>query len=102
MLSRGYLVGEIIDLDLDRLHRLHILVKRDIVKVKVELEIPDESGEYKTSAYKFLEATAKQKIGTIHNFVNYLEENSGEKLSQTLVHEYMDGLHKLGTLHAWV
>jgi hypothetical protein len=53
---------EAIILDLDTLQSIHQYIKKEIVKVKIELEIPNKEGEFSTSIKNYIEPIAKPKF----------------------------------------
>ncbi|HGZ6668538.1 TPA: SMEK domain-containing protein, partial [Vibrio parahaemolyticus] len=61
-----------ISLPLDHLHRIHDLIKRNLAKVTVELEIPDEDGNFSTSIDSYVEKLPKPQLSdfkTLHDFI---------------------------------
>ncbi|KHL64686.1 MULTISPECIES: SMEK domain-containing protein [Xanthomonas] len=60
-----------IDLEIDRLADLHRLVRRNSAKVRVELEIPDENGDYPTNGYDQWEPRIEPAIGNGAAFVEF-------------------------------
>lgn len=50
------------DLQIDRLQSLFELIRRETAKIKVELEIPDEDGQYPTTMFDYVEAIAVAKL----------------------------------------
>lgn len=79
-----------IDLKIDSLQELHSLMKKNIAKISIELEIPDEQGNYKTTLFDKLEATAKPKIGDLKNILEYEKCQSGEDTTE----EFRNDLEK--------
>lgn len=61
-------------LEFERLQALHRLVRMSAARLRVELEIPDEEGNYPTSGYDLWERRAEPKFGTGEAFIRYLEE----------------------------
>ncbi|BCV50338.1 SMEK domain-containing protein [Shewanella algae] len=57
-----------ISLPLDRLQALHDLVRRNLTRVRIELEIPDEDGNFATSIDSYIEKLPKP---TLSNFKKY-------------------------------
>ena len=53
---------EITSLDIDTLLSLKSYIEKESAKVKIELEIPDETGNYQTSMFNYLESIPKENI----------------------------------------
>ncbi|MEA5550242.1 SMEK domain-containing protein [Anabaena cylindrica UHCC 0172] len=51
-----------IELPLDKLQAIHQYIKQEIVRVKIELEIPNQEGEFATNIKNYIEAIAKPKF----------------------------------------
>ncbi|WP_423203932.1 SMEK domain-containing protein [Pseudomonas kribbensis] len=83
----GDLIRKAFDLDLPQLQRLHKLVRSEVARLKVELEIPDEDGKYPTSGYDMWEASPQKKIGDGVQFSTFLTDERlvpTEELKQTV------------------
>ncbi len=48
-----------IELPLDKLQAIHQYIKQEVVRVKIELEIPNQEGEFSTSIKNYVEPIAK-------------------------------------------
>lgn len=72
----GDLVRKAFDLDLAELQRLHKLVRSEVARLKVELEIPDEDGKYPTSGYDMWEVRPKKKVGDGTQFSAFLTDEN--------------------------
>lgn len=59
------------DLPIDRLQALFDLVRRETAKVKVELEIPDDEGNYPTSITDYVEARVEAKLTDFKTFCGW-------------------------------
>ncbi|MGM3306548.1 SMEK domain-containing protein [Anabaena sp. WFMT] len=53
---------KVIDLPLDRLQSIHQYIKQEVVRVKIELEIPNQEGEFATSIKNYIEVIGKPKF----------------------------------------
>lgn len=51
-----------IELPLDTLQCIHKYIKQEVVRVKIELEIPNQEGEFATSIKNYIEPIAKPKF----------------------------------------
>ncbi|MBD2694645.1 SMEK domain-containing protein [Anabaena catenula] len=51
-----------IELPLDTLQSIHKYIKQEVVRVKIELEIPNQEGEFATNIKNYIEAIAKPKF----------------------------------------
>lgn len=65
------LARKTISLEPEPLQELHKLIRAGTLKLKVELEIPDESGKFKTNSYDKWEVRAKPKYGDGKAFAEY-------------------------------
>ncbi|MBM5458654.1 SMEK domain-containing protein [Pseudomonas sp. P66] len=61
-----------VSLPIERLQSLHELVRKEMARVKVELQIPNEDGEYATSGYTQWEPILKPKAGSGNHFNDWL------------------------------
>lgn len=62
---------KVMHLELDKLQRLSELISKEVARVTIELEIPDENGNYQTSLDKFIEKIPKERfngISAYHDF----------------------------------
>lgn len=66
------------DLQIDDLQSLYNLVRSNSVRLKIELEVPDENGTYPTSGYEMWEQRAKPKVGDGAAFAQFVEEKGGD------------------------
>jgi hypothetical protein len=78
------------DLKIDELQALYNLVKSNSARIKIELEVPDENGNYLTSGFDMWELRTKQKIGDGSAFMKKCVVES------TQLDEIQKGLRKLG------
>jgi hypothetical protein len=85
---------KILDLELDKLQELYDLIKKNVVKVRIELEIPNDQGEYPTNIYSHVEALVKPQLGTIKHFIDYIETLSGP-LDNNVIQKYEKSFKKL-------
>ncbi len=51
-----------IELPLDSLQSIHQYIKKEVVRVKIELEIPNQEGEFSTIIKNYIEPIAKPKL----------------------------------------
>nr|WP_313658334.1 SMEK domain-containing protein [Achromobacter ruhlandii] len=72
------LARKTMDLGLEDLERLHKFTRASIARVKIDLEIPDEEGNFPTSTYAHWEARAKARVGSGKAFRDYLVSGGGE------------------------
>lgn len=78
-----------VSLPIERLQMLHELVRKEMVRVKIELQIPNEDGEYETSGYTQWECIPVPKVGSGTNFIDWLAADGitpadPEKLEESL------------------
>lgn len=90
------LARKAIALEIDKLESLHRLVRANVAKVRVELEIPDESGRYPTSGYDQWEARIKPSVGDGWPFAQFSAEQAGVDTDDVDHAEIAKGLKLLG------
>ena len=73
-----YLAREVVALKIEALESVHRIVRKESIKLLVELEVPDEQGQYASNNYDKWEHPAKPKISAGEAFVAYLVENQIE------------------------
>lgn len=71
---------EIASLDIDTLLILKNYIEKESAKVKIELEIPDETGNYQTSMFNYLENIPKENIENYIHTLGY--ENFDEEIDK--------------------
>lgn len=67
-------------LDIDDLQRLHAYINQEAVRVRVELEVPDNDGVFPTNAYDKWEKQVDPKVGNGKAFVRFVTKVKGEPL----------------------
>ncbi len=67
-------------LDIETLQELYTYINKEAVRVRVELEVPDQQGKYPTDGYAQWEVQAKPKIGNGDSFVRFASKVRGEPL----------------------
>jgi hypothetical protein len=60
-----------ISLPLDRLQALYDLIRRDLTRVRIELEIPDEDGNFATSIDAYIEGIPKPQLSDFKKYHQY-------------------------------
>ena len=85
----------VVDLDIDRLQKVHEIVRKESARVRVELELPDEKGNYPTSGYDKWEQTAKPKLTQGEAFIAHQVELGGEQLADKEIIAIGAGLAEL-------
>lgn len=60
-----------ISLPLDRLQTLYDLIRRDLTRVRIELEIPDEDGNFATSIDAYIEGIPKPQLSDFNKYHQY-------------------------------
>lgn len=73
------LARKAVALEITELQRLHTLVSRNSARIRIELELPDEEGNFKTTGFDKWEALLKPKLGNGDLFRKYCE-----KIGQTM------------------
>jgi SMEK domain len=67
------LARKAIDLEIQDLQSLHRIVRQNVVRLKVDLEIPDEDGNYPTSGFEMWERRVSPKVGSGAQFLEFYE-----------------------------
>lgn len=84
------LARQIVALDIARLEAVHRLIRKEVGRLKVDLEIPDADGKYPTSGYDLWEQRVKPKVGdgsAFRTFVAQSAEVSEEEIEADLPKE---------------
>jgi hypothetical protein len=85
------------DLPIDRLQDLHRLIRANVVKLLVDLQIPDpETGKFPTSGYDKWESKPDPKVGDAKRFTAWLATEYGEALTAEQVEAVRKDLIGLG------
>ncbi len=72
------------DLSIDGLQLIYDHVRSELTRIKIELEIPDETGKYPTSLSDFIEAIPKPRISDLVKFNKALDDAGlSENLTET-------------------
>ncbi|WP_096387252.1 SMEK domain-containing protein [Hafnia sp. CBA7124] len=64
-------LNKVMHLELDKLQRLSELISKEVARVTIELEIPDENGKYQTSIDKFIEKIPKERFNGISAYYHF-------------------------------
>ncbi len=85
------------DLPIDKLQALHRLIRANVVKVLIELEVPDpETGKFPTSGFDKWEAKPEPKVGNAKRFAKWHSDETGEILTAKEVKAIEKDLVELG------
>lgn len=90
------LAHKVIDLEIDRLADLHRMIRRNSAKVRVELEIPDENGDYPTNGYHQWEQRIESLIGDGNAFVRFTADEGRVEVKDVDDSGIKQGLKNLG------
>ncbi|BAZ80483.1 SMEK domain-containing protein [Sphaerospermopsis kisseleviana CS-549] len=89
---------KVIDLPLDTLQSIHQYIKQEVVRVKIELEIPNQDGEFATSIKNYIEPIAKPKFNenSLRVYYEYYINNNfgGDDYSMDDIKQAFDFLAK--------
>ena len=91
-----YLSRRTVGLEIERLQKLHRLVRSEVARLKVELEIPNDEGKYPTSGYDKWETIVKPKIGDGKEFVEYWRTEHDAELSDKDIADLRKAIKRLG------
>jgi hypothetical protein len=72
----NYLLTKVISLPLDRIKSLYDLISKDLIRVKIELEIPDENGHFPTSLSDYAEKIPSPVVNECCKYAEYIKEIS--------------------------
>ncbi|QXA94182.1 Uncharacterised protein [Citrobacter braakii] len=64
-------LNKVMHLDIDKLQKLSELISKEVARVIIELEIPDESGKYQTSIDKYIEEIPKERFNGISAYYQF-------------------------------
>lgn len=85
-----------VGLEIERLQKLHHLIRSEVARLKVELEVPNEEGKYPTSCYDMWELRVKPKLGDGQTFIAYLLDEHEIELGDKETEGVKKALHRLG------
>ncbi len=86
-----------LDLPIDKLQQLHMLIRTNVAKVLIDLEVPDpDTGKFPTSGFDKWEAKPDAKIGDGKRFAKWHKDEIGVPLSAEDVVKLQNDLTKLG------
>lgn len=81
IIDLNYIYKKTTNLSLDNLEKVYSLIKRDLMRVQAELEIPNANDNYENSIYNHLEKRSFSKpknADKLYDFLNYGFPNKGE------------------------
>ncbi|WP_374500615.1 SMEK domain-containing protein [Pseudoxanthomonas sp.] len=84
------LARQVVALDIVRLELVHRLIRKEVARIKVELEIPDVDGKYPTSGYDLWEQRVQPKVGDGNAFRTFVAQEasvSNEEIDEDLSKE---------------
>lgn len=85
------------DLPIDKLHALHRLIRANVVKVLIDLELPDpETGKFPTSGFDKWEVKPEPKVGNAKKFVKWHSDEFDVKLTPEEIKAIQKDLVELG------
>lgn len=85
------------DLPIDKLQALHRLIRANVVKVFIELEVPDpETGKFPTSGFDKWEVKPEPKVGNAKRFAKWHVAETGVPLTDKEVEAIKKDLVELG------
>jgi len=90
------LARKTVGLEIDKLESLHRLVRANVAKVRIELEVPDENGTYPTNGYDQWEVRISPKIGDGWAFASFSAKQGSVDLAEVDHAEVEKGLKILG------
>jgi len=67
------LARQVVSLDIDRLQAVHRIVRANTVRLRIELEVPDDDGKYPTSGFDQWEPRISPKPGSGEVFLKFFD-----------------------------
>lgn len=89
------LAKKAMDLDIGMLQTLHSQIRQYTMRLRVELELRPTGGEFQTNGYGLWEAQPTPKVGDGSVFIDYIENELGEGLSEKAKARIQPGLHEI-------
>lgn len=87
---------KVVGLELESIKNLHRLVQDQMAKVRIELQVPDQDGNYETSGYALWEALPSPKLGNGYKFASWeLSGHRSTEPSQDDVDSAKDAIEEL-------
>ncbi len=85
------------DLPIDKLQRLHRLIRSNVVRVLIDLELPDpETGRFPTSGYDKWEPKPEAKVGSAKKFAKWYRDEFDVALTAKEIQDVKADLAVLG------
>jgi hypothetical protein len=72
------LLKKVLSLPIDRLQLLFELVTKEVARVKVELEVPDQNGKYQTNIEKFIENVPREHFEGVGRYIAFQKDENPE------------------------
>ena len=80
------LLKKILSLPIDRLQQLFDLITKEVARVKIELEIPDKNGKFKTNIDKYVEDIPRERFDGVAKYIEFqVLQNAEYELSEEKV-----------------
>lgn len=67
------LARQVVSLEIDRLQEVHRIVRANTVRLRIELEVPDDDGKYPTSGFDHWEPRIAPKPGSGESFLKFYD-----------------------------
>lgn len=87
-------LSRVMSLKMDRLQMLYELIKREVARVSIELEIPDSDGKYRTSLDSYIELIPVAKFLGASGYVEYCKSSNGDIVAGTEIERDFKALIK--------
>jgi hypothetical protein len=72
------LLKKVLSLPIDRLQRLFELITKEVARVKIELEIPDQNGKFKTNIDKYIEEVPRERFEGVLGYIAFQKLQNAE------------------------
>jgi hypothetical protein len=89
------LARKAISLEIDDLQNLHRIVRSNSVRLRIDLELPDDEGKYPTSGFDHWEVRIEPKIGSGKKFLDFCSSEFGDDLSEDEKEQVRKAIKKL-------
>ena len=91
------LFRKIIGLDLVNIQKIHSIIQKEGAKVKIELQVPDENGEFQTNGYDLWESRPKKQLSDGVIFSNWEAAQGGAVATQEEIDKTKKDIEELAS-----
>lgn len=84
------LLKDILGLPIQRLQQIYDLVTKEVARVKIELEIPDQNGKFYTNVDKYIEAIPRERFEGIDTYLSFIKSVTKSKRTLELTEQEVE------------